>query len=273
MAGSSLSTPENANANGSPGGNAVAAGTPAAPVAAVKPSSSLSFGLAGLSFKMARWRKLVRQINDLEPTLMNEDDNNLRKRSLAIRYRAMAGEKLGTILPEAYALCREAGRRTMSMRHYDVQMIGGIALYEGCIAEMQTGEGKTLTATLPLYLNSLVGKGAHLATVNDYLAKRDAEWMRPIYEMLGTSVGVIQTPDDQNARRVAYAAAVTYGTAKEFGFDFLRDRLLLRAQNRLQTEMLGEGGGGVPKLIVRPWWRRVFSVKSTPCQYEARSAP
>ena len=214
------------------------------PNPAMNASTSVSFGLSGLSFKMARWRKMVRQINDFEPTLMREDDNNLRKRSLAIRYRAMAGEKLGLILPEAYALVREAGRRSMSMRHYDVQMIGGIALYEGCIAEMQTGEGKTLTATLPLYLNSLIGKGAHLATVNDYLAKRDAEWMRPIYEMLGTSVGVIQTPDDQNARRVAYSAAVTYGTAKEFGFDFLRDRLLMRAQNRLQTEMLGEGAGG-----------------------------
>ncbi len=240
----SLSTAPGAASGGPLSGNPGPALTADVPNPAIKPSTSVSFGLSGLSFKMARWRKMVRQINDFEPTLMKEDDNNLRKRSLAIRYRAMAGEKLGSILPEAYALVREAGRRSMSMRHYDVQMIGGIALYEGCIAEMQTGEGKTLTATLPLYLNSLIGKGAHLATVNDYLAKRDAEWMRPIYEMLGTSVGVIQTPDDQNARRVAYAAAVTYGTAKEFGFDFLRDRLLMRAQNRLQTEMLGEGGGG-----------------------------
>ncbi len=130
------------------------------------------------------------------------------------------------------------------MRHYDVQIVGGIALFEGCIAEMQTGEGKTLTATLPLYLHSLVGKGAHLATVNDYLAKRDAEWMRPLYELLGLTVGIIQTPDDQGSRRKSYAASITYGTAKEFGFDFLRDRLLLRAQNRVQTEMLGDGGAG-----------------------------
>jgi len=209
----------------------------------VKTSNQVRFGFAGLSFRMARWRKMLRQINDLEPTLIKEEEINLRKRSLALRYRAMSGEKLSSILPEAYALAREAGRRALSMRHYDVQMIGGIALYEGCIAEMQTGEGKTLTATLPLYLNSLVGKGAHLATVNDYLAKRDAEWMRPLYDLLGTSVGVIQTPDDQGARRIGYAAAVTYGTAKEFGFDFLRDRLLMRAQNRLQTEMLGDGGG------------------------------
>jgi preprotein translocase subunit SecA len=141
-------------------------------------------------------------------------------------------------------LVREAGRRALKMRHYDVQIVGGIALFEGCIAEMQTGEGKTLTATLPLYLHSLLGKGAHLATVNDYLAHRDAEWMRPLFERLGLTVGVIQTPDDQGSRRDSYGADVTYGTAKEFGFDFLRDRLLLRAQNRVETEMLGDGGGG-----------------------------
>jgi len=180
----------------------------------------------------------------LEATLQGEEDAGLKKRSLALRYRAMAGERLKSLLPEAYALVREAGRRTLKMRHYDVQIIGGIALFEGHIAEMQTGEGKTLTATLPMYLHSLVGKGAHLATVNDYLAKRDAEWMTPLYEMLGVNVGIIQTSDDQTSRRKSYSAAVTYGTAKEFGFDFLRDRLLLRAQNRIQTEMLGGGDGG-----------------------------
>ena len=198
----------------------------------------------GFRHKMIRWNRQLAEINSFEPTLQAEDDASLRKRSLALRYRAMAGEKLGALLPEGYALVREAGRRALSMRHYDVQIVGGISLFEGCIAEMQTGEGKTLTATLPLYLHALTGKGAHLATVNDYLAKRDAEWMRPLYELLGTSVGVIQTPDDQGARRKSYAAAITYGTAKEFGFDFLRDRLLLRAQNRVATEMLGEGGGG-----------------------------
>jgi preprotein translocase subunit SecA len=198
----------------------------------------------GFRPKMLRWRRQLAQINDLEPELRQEDDASLRKRSLALRYRAMAGEKLAMLLPESYALVREAGWRALSMRHYDVQIVGGIALFESHIAEMQTGEGKTLTATLPLYLHSLVGKGAHLATVNDYLAKRDADWMRPVYELLGLSVGVIQTSDDQGSRRTAYAAPVTYGTAKEFGFDFLRDRLLLRAQNRLQTEMLGDGGGG-----------------------------
>ncbi len=198
----------------------------------------------GFRPRMVRWSRQLDQINRLEEAFTREDDAALRKRSLALRYRAMAGEKLAGILPEAYALVREAGRRSLGMRHYDVQLIGGIALFEGHIAEMQTGEGKTLTATLPMYLHSLVGKGAHLATVNDYLAKRDAEWMRPLFEFLGVSVGVIQTDSDQGGRRTAYGAAITYGTAKEFGFDFLRDRLLLRAQNRLQTEMLGDGGGG-----------------------------
>lgn len=198
----------------------------------------------GFRPRMIRWKRQLALINELEPVLKKEDDASLRKRSLALRYRAMAGDKLSLLLPEAYALAREAGWRALSMRHYDVQMIGGVALFEGCVAEMQTGEGKTLTATLPLYLHSMIGKGAHLATVNDYLAKRDADWMRPLFQLLGVDVGIIQTPDDQGSRRKSYACAVTYGTAKEFGFDFLRDRLLLRAQNRLQTEMLGEGAGG-----------------------------
>ena len=201
------------------------------------------FSRQGISPKMIRWRRYLNKINGFESTLQEEDDATLRKRSLALRYRAMAGEKLGSLMPEAYALVRESGRRSLSMRHYDVQLIGGVALYEGCITEMQTGEGKTLTATLPMYLHSLTGKGAHLATVNDYLARRDAEWMRPLYKLLGLDVGIIQTENDQGERRVAYGSHVTYGTAKEFGFDFLRDRLLLRAQNRLQTDMLGDGGG------------------------------
>ncbi len=210
------------------------------------PSARANSFLSARNFRprMIRWRRQLARVNDFEPLLMAEDDITIRKRSLALRYRAMAGEKLSGLLPEAYALCREAGRRALSMRHYDVQIVGGIALFEGHIAEMQTGEGKTLTATLPLYLHSLVGKGAHLATVNDYLAKRDAEWMMPLFDMLGVSVGIIQTPDDQGSRRKSYAASITYGTAKEFGFDFLRDRLLLRAQNRIQTEMLGGGDGG-----------------------------
>ena len=202
------------------------------------------FSRQGFRPQMVRWKRQLALVNAFEETLKKEDDASLRKRSLALRYQAMAGEKLASLLPEGYALVREAGRRTLSMRHYDVQVIGGVALFEGYIAEMQTGEGKTLTATLPLYIHSLTGKGAHLATVNDYLARRDAEWMEPLFNLLGLDVGIIQTSDDQGSRRKSYAAAVTYGTAKEFGFDFLRDRLLLRAQNRLQTEMLGDGGGG-----------------------------
>lgn len=209
------------------------------------PSAGKSpFASQKYSPRMRRWMRLLGEVNAFEATLKEENDASLRKRSLALRYRAKAGEKLVTLLPEGYALTREAGRRALSMRHYDVQVIGGIALFEGCVTEMQTGEGKTLTATLPLYLHCLIGRGAHLATVNDYLARRDAEWMTPLFEMLGVSVGIIQTDNDQGERRVSYGSDVTYGTAKEFGFDFLRDRLLLRAQNRLQTEMLGDGGGG-----------------------------
>ncbi len=168
-------------------------------------------------------------------------EGQIRKESLSLRFRAMSGEPLVKLLPEAFALVREAGRRALNMRHFDVQIVGGAALFDGCIAEMQTGEGKTLTATLPLYLHALVGKGAHLATVNDYLAERDAQWMRPLYDLLGVTVGIVLTDSDPDGRRKAYAADITYGTAKEFGFDFLRDRLLLRAQGRMQSDFLGEG--------------------------------
>lgn len=190
--------------------------------------------------RLAQWSQILPAIAAFEPELKNLSDQDLRKRSQSLRYRAKTGEKLSSIMPEAYALVRESGRRTMNMRHFDVQMIGGMSLYYGCIAEMQTGEGKTLTATLPLYLHALSGKGAHLATVNDYLAYRDAEWMRPIYEKLGMSVGVIQTADKSDQRRKSYACDVTYGTAKEFGFDFLRDRLLLRRMGHQQEDFLGQ---------------------------------
>ena len=161
---------------------------------------------------------------------------------------------------------REAGRRTLNMRHFDVQMLGGIAMFHRSIAEMQTGEGKTLTATLPMYLHGLAGKGCHLATVNDYLARRDADWMRPIYEALGMTVGVIETQMPQPQRRKAYACDVTYGTAKEFGFDFLRDRLLAAADRRGPGRLSGrharpgatrrrrEAGPG--RSPISPWWTR-----------------
>jgi preprotein translocase subunit SecA len=188
---------------------------------------------------LSRWAAVLPRINELEPDLQKLTDHEVRKRSLSLRYRARSGEPLVRLLPEAYALVREAGRRTINMRHYDVQLLGGIAMFHRSIVEMQTGEGKTLTATLPMYLHALTGRGCHLATVNDYLAKRDADWMGPIFSALGLSVGVIQTQQQQNDRRTAYGCDVTYGTAKEFGFDFLRDRLLLRRIREGQTDLLG----------------------------------
>lgn len=205
------------------------------------PAHLLSMLRGPVKGRMARWRTMLAQITALEPTLQKESDQQLRKRSLSLRFRAKSGEKLDRLVVEGYALVREAGVRALKMRHFDVQIIGGLALFQGNIAEMDTGEGKTLTATLPMYIHALTGKGAHLATVNDYLANRDAEIMRPLYGLLGLSVGVIQTQDSQDDRRKAYACDITYGTAKEFGFDFLRDRLLLRRMGRQQADFLGEG--------------------------------
>jgi preprotein translocase subunit SecA len=201
-------------------------------------------GLAGMAsgpnlWRLARWASLVPRINALEPEMLKLSDHQLRKRSLALQYRAKSGEPLGRLLVEGYALVREAARRTIGMRHFDVQLLGGIAMFHHSIVEMQTGEGKTLTATLPMYLHALVGKGCHLATVNDYLARRDAEWMGPIYRALGFSVGVVETQMSQDDRRKGYRSDVTYGTAKEFGFDFLRDRLLLRRIDEGQGDLLG----------------------------------
>ncbi|MBN2217118.1 MAG: preprotein translocase subunit SecA [Pirellulales bacterium] len=189
--------------------------------------------------RLAHWAQTLPKIAAFEPKLMELTDQELKKRSLSVRYRARSGEPLSKLLPEAFALVREAGRRKLNMRHFDVQLLGGIAMFYRSIVEMRTGEGKTLTATLPMYLNALDGKGCHLATVNDYLARRDAEWMRPIYEALGLTVGVIETQMPQNQRRKEYACDVVYGTAKEFGFDFLRDRLLLRRAREGQGDLLG----------------------------------
>ena len=205
--------------------------------------------------RLARWGKVLEQIAAFEPELQKESDRDLKKRSLSLRYRAKAGEPLARLLPEGYALVREAAVRTIKQRHYDVQMIGGIALFNGCIAEMETGEGKTLTATLPMYIHALVGKGRHLATVNDYLAERDADWMRPVYECSGMTVGVVQTKDKSAERRKAYACDITYGTAKEFGFDFLRDRLLLRRMGVSQARLVWRDHRG----------RRSIPAASSPC--------
>ncbi len=216
-------------------------------------ASVLSWLGGPIQRRLATWGGQLQQINSYEATLAAEDNRDLRKRSLALRYRSKAGESLTSLVPEGYALVREAAKRTIQQRHYDVQMVGGMALFYGCIAEMETGEGKTLTATLPLYLHALTGKGSHLATVNDYLAERDASFMRPVYELLGMTTGVVLTPDSQDVRRKNYACDVTYGTAKEFGFDFLRDRLLLRRMGMAQANLLNqltsarmEPGGEMP---------------------------
>ncbi|MCC6494138.1 MAG: preprotein translocase subunit SecA [Pirellulales bacterium] len=205
--------------------------------------------------RLARWAAYLPKIAEREPELHKLSDPQLRKESLGLRYRARSGEPLDRLLVEAFALVREAGRRKLGMRHFDVQILGGAAVHHRSIVEMQTGEGKTLTATLPMYLAAVAGKGAHLATVNDYLARRDAEWMKPIYEALGMTVGVIQAQQPQDHRRKAYACDVTYGTANEMGFDFLRDRLLKRSlaagQQDLFGQMLGKAGGGSDEPVQR----------------------
>ena len=190
--------------------------------------------------QLARWSYVLDTINALETKVQPLTDDALRKESLSLRYRARCGEPLASLLPEGYALVREAGRRTLNMRHFDVQILGGIALFHRSIVEMQTGEGKTLTATLPMYLYALAGNGAMLATVNDYLAKRDAEWMMPLYHALGISIGIIQADMQPAQRRKAYHCDITYGTAKEFGFDFLKDRLLFRKIEEGQHDLIGK---------------------------------
>ena len=194
--------------------------------------------------RLAKWAACLPKIAELEPGLEKLADHQLRKESLGLRYRARSGEPLDKLLVEAFALTREAGRRKLGMRHFDVQLLGGAAVHHRSIVEMQTGEGKTLTATLPMYLAAIEGKGAHLATVNDYLARRDAEWMKPLYEALGMTVGIIQGQQPQDERRKAYACDVTYGTANEMGFDFLRDRLLLRSRSGGQQDIFGQMMGG-----------------------------
>jgi preprotein translocase subunit SecA len=179
------------------------------------------------------YRKTVQQINALEPQLERLDDDALRAKTDAFKTRIANGETLDALLPEAFAVVREAGKRTLKMRHFDVQLIGGMALHQGKIAEMRTGEGKTLMATLPVYLNALSGKGVHVVTVNDYLARRDAEWMGRLYGFLGLTVGV-NVPGMQRAeKQAAFAADVTYGTNNEFGFDYLRDNMVYDVGERV----------------------------------------
>ena len=184
------------------------------------------------SRELRRMQKIVERINTLEATL--DGDTDLLEWTENLRERAGKGESLDALLPEAFAAVREAAKRTKGMRHYDVQLIGGITLHEGRIAEMRTGEGKTLMATLPAYLNALTGNGVHVVTVNDYLAKRDADWMAPIYEALGMRVGVIQSNQPNDEKHSAYGADITYGTNNEFGFDYLRSNMAFTLEDRLQ---------------------------------------
>src|SRR5882757_10082714 len=179
-------------------------------------------------------RPLIRAINALEPQIEQLSDIDLAAKSIEFKEKLAKGATLDDLLVEAFAVVREAGRRVLNMRHFDEQLIGGIVLHQGKIAEMKTGEGKTLVATLPVYLNALAGQGVHVVTVNDYLAKRDSEWMGRLYKFLGLSVGCIVHALDDNERREAYAADVTYGTNNEFGFDYLRDNMKFRLEDMVQ---------------------------------------
>src|SRR5687767_1689632 len=175
--------------------------------------------------EIKRLRPLVAEINALEPSIQPLTDEQLRAKTVEFRQRLAEGATIDDLLPEAFAVVREAGWRVLKMRHFDVQLIGGMVLHSGKIAEMKTGEGKTLVATLPAYLNALENKGVHVVTVNDYLARRDSEWMGRLYRFLGMSVGVIQHELNDQERQVAYGADITYGTNNEFGFDYLRDNM------------------------------------------------
>ena len=179
----------------------------------------------------------VAVINALEPEMQALSDEQLRAKTEEFKSRFQAGETLDQLLPEAFAVVREGGRRVFQMRHFDVQLIGGMVLNAGKIAEMRTGEGKTLVATLPAYLNALTGKGVHVITVNDYLAKRDAEWMSRLYNFLGLTVGINLSQMPHDAKQQAYAADITYGTNNEFGFDYLRDNMVYTAEERVQRSL------------------------------------
>ncbi|MDQ6819015.1 MAG: preprotein translocase subunit SecA [Actinomycetota bacterium] len=194
----------------------------------------------GEAKKFKSYEQRVARINDFEEELEHYSDAEIREAADELRSRAGAGESLDELLYECFALVREAGKRSLGMRHFDVQLIGGMVLHDGAIAEMKTGEGKTLTATLAVVLNSLGGRGVHLVTVNDYLARRDAMWMKPIYDMLGVTVGVLQSMQPYEEKQLAYAADVTYGTNSEFGFDYLRDNMAKALEEKVQH-------GGRPK--------------------------
>src|SRR6266704_2009201 len=184
--------------------------------------------------EIKRMRPLVGQIGSYESGLQKLSDEALGTKTEQFRKRLADGTALDDLLPEAFAVCREVSRRKLNMRHFDEQLIGGIVLHEGDIAEMKTGEGKTLVATLAVYLNALSGRGVHVVTVNDYLARRDSEWMGQIYKFLGLSVGVIVHGLDDAERKEAYSRDITYGTNNEYGFDYLRDNMKYRLEDMVQ---------------------------------------
>ncbi|MDS4020108.1 MAG: preprotein translocase subunit SecA, partial [Candidatus Competibacter sp.] len=184
-----------------------------------------------------RMRKVADRINTLEPGIAALGDTELRAKTDEFKSRLAQGETLDALLPEAFAVVREASKRTLEMRHFDVQLIGGIVLHEGKIAEMRTGEGKTLVATLPVYLNALTGNGVHVVTVNDYLARRDADWMGQIYRFLGMSVGVVIAGMSPEEKRAAYGSDITYGTNNEYGFDYLRDNMAFGLEQKVQRSL------------------------------------
>ena len=193
----------------------------------------------GTSFdrEIKKLRPLVGRISDLEKTISSLSDLELKAKTPFFKEQLEKGQNLDNILPEVFAVCREAAKRTLNMRHYDVQIIGGLVLHHGQIAEMKTGEGKTLAATLPIYLNALSGRGVHIVTVNDYLAGRDREWMEPLYHFLGLSAGAIAQDMDETGRKQAYGADITYGTNNEFGFDYLRDNMKYSSSHCVQREL------------------------------------
>ncbi|MFM8232942.1 MAG: DEAD/DEAH box helicase, partial [Candidatus Methylopumilus sp.] len=186
---------------------------------------------------LKEYGKKVQQINSLEEAIKKLNDTALKAKTSEFKKRLSEGQKLDDLLVEAFAVVRETSRRVLEMRHFDVQLIGGMALHDGKISEMRTGEGKTLVATLPTYLNALEGKGVHVITVNDYLAKRDAEWMGQIYRFLGLEVGINLSSISSEEKKKAYQADITYGTNNEFGFDYLRDNMIFSKEERVQRKL------------------------------------
>ena len=187
--------------------------------------------------EVKRIKPIVEKINNLETEIQALSDVELKAKTDYFKQELQNGKTLDDILPEAFAVVREASKRVLGMRHFDVQLIGGIVLHQGRIAEMKTGEGKTLVATLPVYLNALTGLGVHVVTVNEYLARRDSEWMGKLYKFLGLTVGLVYSGMDHAAKRIAYNSDVTYGTNSEFGFDFLRDNMAISKEALLQRKL------------------------------------